>query len=185
MGFRTCFFLGVLSAFAISAIAQTSSSQITGTVADASGAVIPGVNITVTNDATGASQRQATSAAGVYAFPALPVGRYTITAELAGFKQEKKTGAVLVVGTPLNVDFKMEVGQATDTVNVEAQAANLETSNATLGDVVTQKAVATLPLNGRNPLNLVILQPGVVQTGAGGVNVNNCNCADGLPKYSG
>ncbi len=161
----------------VSLYSQTSTSQITGTVSDPSGAVIPGVNVSVTNEETGAVQRQTTSGAGVYAFPALTVGRYTVSAELAGFKQQKRTGAVLVVGTPLNIDFKMEVGQATDTVDVKADVANIETSNATLGDVVTQKAIATLPLNGRNPLNLVILQPGVVQTSGGGVNVNGSRAA--------
>src|SRR5580692_10031717 len=85
------------------ALAQMSTSQISGTVTDESGAVIPGAKVTIRNEATAAADEQTTSAAGVYAFPALTVGSYTISVELAGFKTGKRTGETLVVGTPLNV----------------------------------------------------------------------------------
>src|SRR5215469_12014764 len=170
----------VLSLFVIvcaAALAQMSTSEITGSVRDTSGAVVPGAAVSATNEATGISYRQTTTAAGLFAFPALPVGTYTVQAETKGFKTSKKSGNVLVVGTPLAVDITLEVGQASDTVTVEATAAALQTETASVGNVVNEKAIQDLPLNGRNPLNLLVLEPGVVQRSAGaggdsGIHVN-------------
>ncbi|MBM3812111.1 MAG: TonB-dependent receptor [Acidimicrobiia bacterium] len=157
-------------------MAQTSTSAISGTVSDSSGGVIPGAAVTATNEATGISYKQNTTDAGLYAFSALPVGSYTITVELQGFKTAKRTGSLLQVGSPITVDVQMEVGQTAETVLVESSFEQLQTSNATIGNVVERKAIVELPLNGRNPLNLLILEPGVVQRtqgGAGsGVHVN-------------
>jgi hypothetical protein len=165
-----------LFAFAV-AFAQMSTSEITGTIRDSSGAVVPGAVVTATNEATGVSYRQNTTPAGLYAFPALPPGSYTVQAEMQGFRTSKKSGNLLVVGTPLVVDLGLEVGQATDTVTVEATAAQLQAETATVGNVVGEKAIKDLPLNGRNPLNLLVLEPGVVQRSAGaagdsGIHVN-------------
>ncbi|MGI8742616.1 MAG: carboxypeptidase regulatory-like domain-containing protein [Bryobacteraceae bacterium] len=151
------------------ALAQVSTSEITGTVHDSTGAVVPGANVTATNEATGVTYRQTTTNTGLYAFPAMPVGSYTITADITGFKTVKRTGNQLVVGTPLTVDFALEVGQAAEVVNVEATAVAVQTENAAIGNVVSEKAIKDLPLNGRNPLNLLVLEPGVVQRSAGGV----------------
>jgi Carboxypeptidase regulatory-like domain/TonB-dependent Receptor Plug Domain len=169
-----CLLLVALAAVAISA--QTSTSSITGTVSDSTGALVPGATVTATNEATGVSQTQTTTDAGLYAFPALPVGAYTIKIEHSGFKTAQKTGNVLQINTPLAVDIALEPGQVTETVTVQAGAEQLQTSNATIGNVVEQKAIEQLPLNGRNPLTLLVLEPGVVQRsfgGAGsGVHVN-------------
>src|SRR5258707_11805808 len=104
------------------------------------------------------------------------VGNYTISVEKSGFKTFKKTGNALEVGTPLIVDATMEVGQVSETVTVTGGTEQLQTANATIGNVVEQKAIEALPLNGRNPLTLLLLEPGVVQRsfgGAGsGVHVN-------------
>ncbi len=154
------------------ALAQMSTSEITGTVADASGASIPGAIVTITNEATGVSNRQMTTQAGIYAFPALTVGTYSITVEAPGFKKEKKTGEQLVVGTPLNVVIKMEVGQASETVEVKETATPLNTENASVGDVVSHESISKMPLNGRNLQNLAILLPGAVQT-TGGLTIVN------------
>ncbi len=159
------------------ALAQVSTSEITGTVHDSSGAVVPGASITATDEATGISHTQKTTSAGLYAFPALPVGTYTVTAEMQGFKTTKKTGNLLVVGTPLTVDLTVEVGQATEVVNVQSTAEAVQTENATVGNVVSEQAIKQLPLNGRNPFNLLTLEPGVVQRSAGaagdsGIHVN-------------
>jgi hypothetical protein len=157
-------------------LAQTSTSEITGTVHDTSGAVIPGATVTATNEATGISYRQTTTGAGLYGFPSVPAGTYTITAEIKGFKTGKQTGNLLVVGTPLTVDMTLGVGETTDILNVEASAAPVQTENATIGNVVSEKAIKDLPLNGRNPLSLLVLEPGVVQRSAGaggsGIHVN-------------
>src|SRR5438874_8531932 len=150
------------------AFAQVSTSEITGTVRDSTGAVVPGAAVTAINEATGVTFRQTTTTAGLYAFPALPAGSYTITAEMTGFKTSRKTGNLLVVGTPLTVDVTLEVGQAAEVVNVEASAVTVQTENAAIGNVVSEKAIKDLPLNGRNPLNLLVLEPGVVQRSFGG-----------------
>src|SRR5438874_1684731 len=118
---------------ALSCAAQTSSSQISGTVRDASGAVIPGAAVTLTNEATGVVQKQSTTEAGVYAFPAIPVGSYTLRVEATGFKALTRPGNVVQVNTPLAVDIAMEVGSATESVEVAATAEALQTTSATLG----------------------------------------------------
>lgn len=160
----------------VSVLAQTSTSSITGRVVDSKDAILPGATVTVTNEATGLSQTQTTTESGVYAFASLPVGTYTVTVEQAGFKKFQQTHNSLEVGTPLAVDAVLEVGQLSEVVTVQGGAEQLQTANATIGNVVEQKAIEALPLNGRNPLTLLLLEPGVVQRsfgGAGsGVHVN-------------
>ncbi len=150
------------------ALAQTSTSSISGTVSDSSGALIPGAAVTVTNEETGIVNQQTTTDAGLFSFAALPVGKYTVAVEYKGFKTSKRTGNVLVVNTPLNVDIALEIGEATDVVNVEAAPEALQVTNSVIGNVVSQKAIVDLPLNGRNPFSLLVLEPGVVQRSAGG-----------------
>ncbi len=148
--------------------AQSSTSRITGSIRDSTGAVVPGASVTVVNEATGLSQTQTTTDSGLYAFPAMPVGDYTITVEKPGFKKYQQTTNALTVGTPLTVDAVMEVGQVSEVVTVQGGTEQLQTTNATIGNVVEQKAIEALPLNGRNPLTLLLLEPGVVQRSAGG-----------------
>src|SRR5712692_9699515 len=150
------------------ALGQTGTSGISGTVRDVNGAVVPNATVTAKNEATNVSQNQNTTDAGLYAFTSVPVGNYTITVEKSGFKTFKKTGNALEVGTPLTVDAAMEVGQVSETVTVTGGTEQLQTANATIGNVVEQKAIEALPLNGRNPLTLLLLEPGVVQRSAGG-----------------
>src|SRR5215813_10614768 len=158
------------------AFAQTGTSRIIGRVFDTKQASIPGATVTVTNEATGFTQTQNTTDAGVFAFDSLPVGDYTIAVEQNGFKKFLKTGAHLEVNTPLSIAVIMEVGQVSETVTVQGGAEQLQTANATIGNVVEQKAIEKLPLNGRNPLTLLLLEPGVTQRSAGatgsGVHVN-------------
>src|SRR5690349_4370175 len=94
----TCSFLIVVVGFVTGAFAQTGTSNITGTVRDTNGAVVPGATVTAKNEATNATQTQSTTDAGLYAFTSLPVGRYTITVEKSGFKTLQRTGNVLEVG---------------------------------------------------------------------------------------
>ena len=161
----TILFLFLLT---VSGGAQTSTSRITGTVKDASDAIVPNAKVTAKNEATGVTITQNTTGAGVYSFPSLNPGIYTITVEIAGFKTASKTGNVLEINTPLSVDVTLEVGQMTDIVSVAGGYERLQTNNATIGNVVEQKAIEALPLNGRNPLTLITLEPGVVQRSAGG-----------------
>ena len=163
----SCVIVVILIA-ALTGWAQTGGSRINGTVKDASGGVVPGVTVTAKNEATGVTYTQLTTDAGLYAFPDLPVGKYAIMAELSGFRTVNKTGNVLEVNTPLTVDITLEVGEMSQVVNVEGGYERLQSTNATIGNVVEQKAIQELPLNGRNPLILITLEPGVVQRSAGG-----------------
>src|SRR3984893_14211292 len=168
--------IAVLTIAASVAMAQTGTSRITGRVVDAKQASIPGATVSVTHESTGLTQTQTTTEAGIYSFDSLPVGNYTITVEQNGFKKFQSTGNHLEVNTPLTVDALMEIGQVSEVVTVQGGAEQLQTANATIGNVVEQKAIESLPLNGRNPLTLLLLEPGVVQRsfgGAGsGVHVN-------------
>lgn len=163
-----CLFVLLLVA-ATGAAAQTSTSRITGTVTDTAGAVVPGATVTALNEATGIRQTQTTTDAGLYSFASLPVGKYTITVEKTGFKTSKQTGNVLEVNTPLTADATLAAGEVSEVITVQAGAEQLQTSNATIGNVVEHKAIEQLPLNGRNPLNLIAYEPGVVQRSQGGV----------------
>jgi hypothetical protein len=157
--------------FAAASLAQTSS--LSGTVYDPSGAVIGGVDVTAVHDATGVTFTQVTNEAGLYSFPSIAAGAYTVTVEIPGFKTAKRTGITMNVGTPSVQNFTLEVGGSEQTVSVEASAVPVNTSNAALGNVIERAAVVSLPLNGRNPLNLIVLEPGVQQNGNGGdINVN-------------
>jgi len=158
----------LLTIAATFAVAQTGTSRITGRVVDAKQASIAGASVTITNEATRVTQTQTTTEAGVYSFDSLPVGNYTITVEQSGFKKFQSTGNQLEVNTPLTVDAMLEIGQVSEVVTVQGGAEQLQTANATLGNVVEQKAIESLPLNGRNPLTLLLLEPGVVQRSAGG-----------------
>ncbi|MBI4911028.1 MAG: carboxypeptidase regulatory-like domain-containing protein [Acidobacteria bacterium] len=161
-----------LSAYGSCAVAQTATSQISGVVTDPSGAVIPAAGVTALNEGTGAAMQQTTTGAGVFQFSSIAPGRYTLSVEAAGFKPEKRTGIVIEVRTPVAVNFQLQLGSASEAVTIESAAVTLTTANAALGDVITQQAVDRLPLNGRNPLMLVTLQAGVVQTTGGSINVN-------------
>src|SRR5947208_1641831 len=153
---------------AVAALSQTGTSNITGTVRDVNGAVVPGAADTAKNEATGVSSAQTTTDSGLFAFSSLPVGKYTISVEKQGFKTLQKTGNILEVGTPLAVDLALEIGQVSETVTVTGGQEKLPTADATIGNVVDQKAIEALPLDGRNPLYLLLLEPGVVQRAAGG-----------------
>src|SRR3989454_5408839 len=168
--------LTILLVMAAAALAQTATSRITGTVGDASGALVPGAMVTAKNEDTGVTYTQMTTEAGLYGFPSLPVGPYTITVALPGFKTANKTGNILEVNTPLVINISLEVGGITETVSIAAETEILQTTNAAIGNVVERKAIVDLPLNGRNPLALIALEPGVVQRSAGaagsGIHVN-------------
>src|ERR1051326_8398730 len=177
MLFRKLLFLCSLLLAAAILHGQTSTSEITGTVRDSSGAVIPGASVTATNESTGVTYKQTTTATGLYAFTSLPAGSYTLRSEMKGFKTSNQTGNLLVVGTPLTVDLTLAVGEASEVVSVEAAAVQVQTENASIANVVSEKAIKDLPLNGRNPLSLLTLEPGVTQRSAGaggdsGIHVN-------------
>jgi hypothetical protein len=143
---------------------QVSTSSITGIVTDSSGAVVANAKVDAKNEDTGVVFEQSTTSAGTYTFPSLTPGRYSITVTMSGFQKFTSEHNVLTVGAPLVVDVTLAVGTIGQTVEVvESNYQRLETSNATVSDIMDTKQVQDLPLNGRNPLNLLTLEPGVVQ----------------------
>jgi hypothetical protein len=152
-----------LSSFAI--WAQAPTGDITGAVSDATGAVISGATITLSNNATGATRTITSNQSGVYSLPSLPPGNYSMRVEMKGFKTSERKDIELQVGQTDRIDFVLEVGNVTETVEVQGGAPVLETENATIGTVIENKRIVDLPLNGRNPLQLVSLTPGASTNG--------------------
>src|SRR5436190_19782937 len=144
--------------------AQVSTSSINGTVVDASGAVVANAKVEAKNEETGAVFSQNTTSSGNFSFASLTPGSYSITVSLTGFQTFSSIHNILTVGTPLVVDVTLKVGTVGQSVEVvESNYQRLETSNATVSDIMDTKQVQDLPLNGRNPLALLTLEPGVVQ----------------------
>ena len=137
------------------------TQSVEGVVTDASGAVIPGATITLTNLGTGVTQTREANEAGLYSFQAVPVGNYEVRCETAGFKTRVSPNVRVETGAQVRMDFAMEVGEVTETVEVQGSAPTLVTENAVVGGVVENKRIVELPLNGRNVVNLAVLVPGV------------------------
>jgi hypothetical protein len=143
------------------------SGSISGSVLDPSGAPVPKTRVTVTNTATGLNRETTTASDGGFVFPLIAVGPYTVTAEAAGFRRFEQRGVVVATDVNVTVPVALQVGDVTETVKVEAQAALVETRSGTLGQVVNQQKIVELPLNGRNAATLVLLSPGTTDLGAG------------------
>ena len=143
-------------------LAQVTTGQVSGTVADSTGAMIPGATVTLRNVEWGNSCRVQTDAAGVYTAPQLTLGMYEITAETAGFQTVVRTGVEMTVGRQAVVDFTMQVGAVSERITVTGEAPLLETTNATVADLVSESQMRELPLNGRSFTDLTAIQPGVV-----------------------
>jgi len=159
--------------------AQEATARITGTITDSTGAVIPGVQVTVTGSATHFSREATTDHDGVYQVLALPIGSYTITAAREGFRTVVSTEYKLLINQALRVDFKMQVGTTTEKVEVGAEAAPVETVSATLGQSVTGRTLTNMPLNGRDALDLALLQPGVTESNDDNGGAGNYSIAGG------
>jgi hypothetical protein len=141
--------------------------EITGTVTDPSGAVVPHVHVTATNQATGISQSTFTTSAGAYTIPHLLVGTYTVTAQESGFKSGVAPGVTLNVGQVREVNFKLAVGSTKQTVTVTGLPALLDTTNNSLGTTLSAEEVQDLPLYGRDFTDLVETMPGMVANPTG------------------
>ncbi len=142
--------------------AQTSSLQ--GVVSDAQGAVAPSAVITATSQTTSLVRRGISDSKGEYVFTQMPPGPYRIEASLPGFR-EYATVVTLQTDTPATLNIKMEVGQVNEVVNVEGQAAVVNTENATVGNPFTETQIKQIPMQVRNVVNLLGVQPGVAPTG--------------------
>ena len=140
--------------------AQSTTGRISGAVADSSGAVLPGVTVTVTQQGTGLTRRASTDAAGAYLFVSLPVGTYDVSAELSGFKKAVKTGYQLVADGRVTADFRLDVGGISEVVEVSVHGETVNTVSGEIARVVDREQVQNLALNGRQYLQLASLVPG-------------------------
>src|SRR5258708_11718245 len=134
---------------------------ISGDTRDASGAVVTGATVTAVNVATNAARSVTTNEAGDYSFPSLPPGTYSVKVEKSGFKTVIRNQIELQVQQSARVDFEMQVGQVSESIEVRASADLLASEDATVGTVIENKRIVELPLNGRNYLQLVSLAPNV------------------------
>ena len=152
----------------IPAFAQ-SVGNISGTVTDESGAGVPGATVTAKNEGTGAVREIVTDGSGRYVLALLPIGTYTISAAMSGFRTDEKSKVVLEVQQSLTLDFGLKISSVTSevTVTMEVAPVSLQRNDASLGQLINAQQVAELPLNGRNFVQLALLGPGTVSGRAG------------------
>ncbi len=139
--------------------AQTAAT-IVGDVTDPSGAAVPGVTVKVTNEGTSAAREVATNEAGQYRVTPLNPGTYSVSVETAGFKSQIRSGITLQVSAVLEVDFTLELGEVTETIEVTGAAPVMQTEEASVGNVVNSQDLQRLPVNQRNYTRLILLMPG-------------------------
>lgn len=152
--FAICFSATLVSA-------QGTGGRILGRVSDPSGAVLSGANIVATNDATGVGHSSTSNDSGDYVFPDLPVGTYTLTFDLTGFKKAVRHAITLDVNQVITLNMSMQLGGAQEVVDVTSEAPLVDTSSTQLGAVVNNRSVNELPLNARDTYQFLQLQPGV------------------------
>ena len=158
------FFLLLAVAGAFSAFAQ-STTLLRGTVTDPQGAVIADAKVTLSSANTGFNRAVITNQSGEYQFLQISPGTYTVVVEAAGFSTLTRTAVQLLVNTPTTLDLRMELGKTTETVNVAAEASTINTVDASVGNAFSELQVRELPLETRNVVQLLSLQPGVTTNG--------------------
>ena len=166
--FVTGLALILVAPVALHAQSLAAGGAIEGTVTDESGAVLPGVNVTIRNTGTGIVRETQTDAAGVYRAPLLPVGTYEVTAALTGFATTKRPNLTLGIGQVLRADLTLKVASAQEEITVTAEAPIIEPSRTHQASTVGERAVANLPVNGRNFIDFVLTTPGVNRDVRGG-----------------
>jgi hypothetical protein len=165
-GIKSAFAALLLVVFSCASVWAQATAQISGTVRDQSGAVLPGVEITATQTETGVARSTVSNETGSYVLPSLPTGPYRVEATLPGFRTFVQTGIVLQVNANPVVNPTLEVGQVSEQVEVQANASQVETRSAGIGQVIETQRILDLPLNGRNITDLITLSGAAVQTGA-------------------
>jgi hypothetical protein len=156
---RTVFFACLLLvAFSFQAFAQ--EATIVGTATDPSGGAVPNVTITITNIQTNQVSKTSTNSEGQFLAPSLQIGRYTVRAEMTGFKKAERTDLVLAVGDRARVDFKMEIGTAQESVTVEASPVAVQSESGEISDVISSAQLSQLAANGRSMYSLAIMTAG-------------------------
>lgn len=167
-------------AMCVSSYGQGSTATITGTVKDPQGAIVPGATVTVTQTETNFSQKVKTANSGEFSLGNLPVGPYRVRIEMTGFASFEQQGIVLQVGQVANLPVALTVGAQTDTVEVTGEASAVETTDNAVQSVIGQKVVEGLPLNGRNPADLVNTVAGVTNVS---LNIDSTNFAAATTNY--
>lgn len=196
MGKRVSKFVTALligSGFCGGLLGQSDLASVTGTIQDPTGAVIPNANVTLKSEATGLARSATSNANGVYAIPNVAAGSYVLTVEATGFKRYQSAGNSIVSNVAATLDATLTVGEATDTVEVTAAAPPVQADSATLGRNITTKQIRDLQLNGRNPLLLALLKPGVAGPALGGftfslnngININGARSQEALITQDG
>ena len=162
----------LLFALHLTAAAQA-TTQVSGTVSDPSGAMIPGASVEISNPDTGFKRIVKSDASGSYAVLQLAPGTYQVKVTAAGFRTSSVNELMLLVNNPATLNLKLEVGQITETVAVVASTETLNTVDASIGNAISNKPIVQLPLNARNIVGLLALQPGVVFTTEGDTDSRN------------
>jgi hypothetical protein len=162
---RFCFLsallaLSILPVIGSRCLAQGSSATVTGVVTDSSGAVIPRTHVVITNVGTNISHEAETGSAGEYTIPLLTPGEYRIKVDIQGFKAIVQSGITLQVAQTARLDFKLEPGELSQTVEVTGEPPLVQADTSSTGAVIENKQVQELPLNGRQYYSLAYLTPG-------------------------
>lgn len=152
----------LLAACAVAGFAQESRGTILGRVTDSSGAALPGVEVKATNVSTNITAAARTNESGSYNIPFLLAGPYRVTAETSGFKKYLQAGVEVRVSESVEVNIEMQPGQVTESVEIKADTAQLDTTSPSLGQVIDQRRVQELPIFSGNASELTLLAPGVV-----------------------
>src|SRR5580704_8901702 len=145
-------------------LARSTGGRMLGRVSDPSGAVVANVKVIATNEATGVTRDTNTNDSGDYVFPEMPVGVYTLSFELAGFKKDLRHGVTLELNQVVTLNMTMQIGQTQEVVDVTSEAPLVDTASTQLGAVVDDRTVSQLPLNSRDTYQFLQLQPGVMST---------------------
>src|SRR5918992_2056733 len=163
MVFRAIAVIALLGLWSVPALAQSATGEIQGTIVDQSGAVLPGVTVSIVNTATGATREVVSDADGLFTVPGLPVGPYEVTASLQGFATQRQPGVRVQVGQTITLRMQLEVAAVAETITVAGTPPVVETTRSEVSSVVNATAVSNLPANGRNFIDFVLLTPGVTR----------------------
>ncbi len=177
----SAFFLSLLSALNSPAFAQDATGRVIGTVYDQQGGVVPDAKVTVTNAGTQILHSTVTDKDGHFEVLDLPIGTYRVSVEHDGFNKVVTQEQKLLINQSLRFDITLKLGTTNQTVTVEAQVSGVETENPTLGQSVTSRQLINLPLNGRDVLDLALLQPGVTEADPDYVGAGGFSIAGGRP----
>lgn len=158
---------------------QDATGKIFGTITDQQGASIAGATVVVTNINTQIHRETVTDKDGNYQVILLPLGNYQVSTQIEGFKKAESSQEALRINQSLHIDLKLEIGNNSELVEVTAQATLIETVNPTLGQSVTSRPLLNMPLNGRDVLDLALLQPGVTESNDDNGGVGNFSIAGG------